>query len=42
MGNGPFIDDLPIKNVDFPMAMLNNQRVYIYIKGYPLVNKHSY
>jgi len=28
MENGPFIDGLPIKNGDFPMAMLNNQRVY--------------
>jgi len=25
--NGPFIDDLPIKNGDFSMAMWNNQRV---------------
>ena len=27
MENGPFIDGLPIKNNDFPMAMLNNQMV---------------
>jgi hypothetical protein len=31
MENGPFIDDLPIKNCDFPWYMLNNQRVYIYV-----------
>ena len=31
MENGQLIDGLPIKNGDFPMAMLNNQRVYIYI-----------
>ena len=31
MENGPFIDGLPIKNGDFSMAMLNDQRVYIYI-----------
>ena len=24
------IDGLPIKNGDFAMAMLNNQRVYVY------------
>ena len=31
--NGPFIDDFPIKTTiykGFSMAMLNNQRVYIY------------
>jgi hypothetical protein len=28
MENGPFIDGLPIKNWQFSMAMLNNQRVY--------------
>ena len=27
MGNGPFIDGLPIENGDFSMAMLNNQMV---------------
>ena len=27
MENGPFIDGLPIRNGDFPMAMLNNQMV---------------
>jgi hypothetical protein len=27
MENGPFTDGLPIKHGDFPMAMLNNQRV---------------
>jgi hypothetical protein len=27
MENGPFIVGLPIKNGDFPMAMLNNQMV---------------
>jgi hypothetical protein len=27
MGIGPFIDGLPIKNVDFPW-LLNNQMVY--------------
>ena len=34
MENGPFIDDFPIKTSiykGFSMAMLNNQRVYIYI-----------
>ena len=34
MENGPFIDGLPIKisiYKGFSMAMLNNQRVYIYI-----------
>ena len=33
MENGPFIDGLPIKisiYKGFSMAMLNNQRVYIY------------
>ena len=27
MENGPFIVDLPIKNGEFPMALLNNQMV---------------
>jgi len=27
MGNGPFIDGLPIKKLLFPMTMLNNQMV---------------
>ena len=36
MGNGPFIDGLPIKNGDFPwLCLINNQMVniaiYIYI-----------
>ena len=30
MENEPFVDDVPIKMV-ISMAMLNNQRVYIYI-----------
>jgi hypothetical protein len=33
MEHGPFIDDFPIKTSiykGFSMAMLNNQRVYIY------------
>jgi hypothetical protein len=30
MGNGPFIDGLPIKNGRFSMAMLNNQMVDVY------------
>ena len=34
MGNSPFIDGLPIKNGDFPMAMLNNQRVIAMQMGY--------
>ena len=35
MENGPFIDDFPIKTSiykGFSMAMLNNQRVYIYYR----------
>ena len=34
MGNGQFLDDFPMKTSiykGFSMAMLNNQRVYIYI-----------
>ena len=34
MEHGPFIDGLPIKHGDFPMAILNNQMVYIYIYPY--------
>ena len=43
MGNGPFIDGLPIKNGDFPwLCLINNQMVNIaiYIYGYHMLN-HS-
>ena len=33
MENGTCIDGLPIKNGDFPMAMLNNQRVYCIVSN---------
>ena len=43
MENGPFIDGLPMKNGFFSMAMLNNQRVYIYILyGQTLQTQNSY
>ena len=34
MGNGPFIDGLPIKNGDFSMAMLNNQMVNLNVHNF--------
>ena len=37
MENEPFVDDVPIKTV-ISMAMLNNQRVYIYIYLFELFN----
>ena len=43
MENGPFIDGLPIKisiYKGFSMAMLNNQRVYIYINYIPSIFPH--
>jgi hypothetical protein len=41
MENGPFTDDFPIKISiynGFSMAMLNNQRVFIYIYIYEFID----